>query len=177
MKIEITGAFSTCAKAQEAVRELEFAGITGEEVEGITDAEQDARDPKSNSADPKKKASPEFSPDAGGCTKQPYPGRSTVMVPSSDARWVNRMAELLRQYGAENVSSSGDPTAKMQQDKPETTPPRAMGATASGLGRPGVNGFRSKDPLSVYSGSVHAKPTARTAERCKILAMFVQDAS
>jgi len=39
---------------------------------------------------------------------------------------------------AENVSNSGDPTAKMQQDKPETTPPRAMGATASGLGRPGI---------------------------------------
>ncbi len=33
MKIEITGAFSTYGKAQEAVRTLEFAGITGEEVE------------------------------------------------------------------------------------------------------------------------------------------------
>jgi hypothetical protein len=138
MKIEITGAFSTYAKAQEAVRELEFAGITGEEVEVISDAEHDARDPKSNSADSKKKSSPEFSPDAGGWTKQPYPGRSIVMVRSSDARSVDRIAELLRQYGAENVSNSGDPAAKMQQDKPETTPPRAMGATVSGLGRPGV---------------------------------------
>ena len=73
MKIEITGAFSTYAKAQEAVRELEFAGITGEEVEVITDAEHDDGDPKSNSSDSKfvdseKKSSPEFSPDAGGLT-------------------------------------------------------------------------------------------------------------
>jgi hypothetical protein len=78
MKIEITGAFSTYAKAQEAVRELEFAGITGEEVEVITDAEHDGGDPKSNSSDSKfvgskKKSSPEFSPDAGRLTKQPIP--------------------------------------------------------------------------------------------------------
>jgi hypothetical protein len=143
MKIEVTGAFSTYAKAQEAVRELEFAGITGEEVEVITDAEHDARDPKSNSSDPlsadsKKKSSPEFSPDAGGLTKQPYPGRTIVMVRSSNARSVDRIAGLLRRHGAENVSHSGEPSAKMQQDKPETTPPRALGATASGLGTPGV---------------------------------------
>jgi hypothetical protein len=143
MKIEITAAFSTYAEAQEAVRELEFAGITGEEVEVITDAEHDARDPKSNSSDSKsagskKKSSPEFSDDAGGFAKQPYPGRTIVIVRSSEARSVDRIAELLRQYGAENVSNFGDLAAKMQQDKPETTPPRAIGATTSGLGAPGV---------------------------------------
>jgi|GEM_PF-2951690 len=143
MKIEITGAFGTYAKAQEAVRELEFAGITGEEVEVINGAEHDTRDPKanssgSNSSDSKRKAAPEFSPDAGGLTKQPYPGRTIVIVRSTNARSVDRIAELLRQYGAENVSNSGDPIAKLQQDKPETTPPRAIGATASGLGTPGV---------------------------------------
>jgi hypothetical protein len=46
MKIEITGTFSTCTKSQEAVRELEFAGITAQEVEVITDAEHHARDPQ-----------------------------------------------------------------------------------------------------------------------------------
>lgn len=143
MKIEITGAFGAYANAQEAVRELEFAGITGEEVEVITDAEHDACNPKSNSSHSKsvgskKKSSPEFSPDAGGLTKQPYPGRSILIVRSSDVRSVDRIAGLLRQHGAENVSHSGEPSAKMQQDRLETTPPRAMGATASGLGTPGV---------------------------------------
>jgi hypothetical protein len=143
MKMEITAAFSTYAKAQEAVRELEFTGITGEEVEVITDAEHDARDPKSNSSDSKsvgskKKSSPEFSPDAGGLTKRPYPGRTILIVHSSDARSVDRIAGLLRQHDAENVSHSGEPSAKMRQDIPETTPPRAVGATSSGLGTPGV---------------------------------------
>jgi hypothetical protein len=143
MKIEITGAFGTFAKAQEAVRELEFTGISGEEVEVITGAEHDARDPKANSsgsksAESKRKASPEFSPDAGGLTKQPYPGRTIIIVRSSDAPSVGRITDILHHYGAENVSHSGGPAVKMQQDKPETTPPRAIAATASGLGTPGV---------------------------------------
>jgi len=65
MKIEITGAFRTYAKAQEAVRELEFAGITGEEVEVITDAEHDGRDSKSNTqslSTPRRNPGPSFHP-------------------------------------------------------------------------------------------------------------------
>ncbi|MGB8542267.1 MAG: hypothetical protein WCD49_11590 [Candidatus Acidiferrales bacterium] len=143
MKIEITGAFGTFAKAQEAVRELEFAGITGEEVEVITGAEHDARDPQANpsgskSAESKRKASPEFSHDAGGLTKQPYPGRTIIIVRSSDARSVDRITDILHHYGAENISYSGEPAAKMQQDKTETTSPRAIAATAPGLGAPNV---------------------------------------
>ena len=67
------------------------------------------------------------------------------MVRSSDARSVVRIAELLRQYGAENVSNSGDPTAKMQQGKPETTPPRARGAQPPALADPALHAESGRD--------------------------------
>ncbi len=168
MKIEITGAFSTCAKAQEAVCELEFAGITGEEVEVITDAVHDARDPKANFSDSKstdsnKKASPEFSP-----TKQHHPGRTLIIVRSSDARFVDRITGPLRQHGAENVSNSGDPPAKMHQDKPETTPARAIGATASGPAHPALQRaptIPSWKPAARNFVPLASKPVRLRAER------------
>jgi hypothetical protein len=93
MKIEITGAFSTNAKSQEAVRKLEFAGIAGQGMEVIADAEPHARDPKSNSSDSKtagskKKSSPEFSADAGGLSKQSSTGEvatKTLIISSEGA--------------------------------------------------------------------------------------------
>ncbi len=161
MKIEIAGAFSTYSKAQEVVRELELAGITREEVGVLTDAEHDARGTGTNSPEshsdrsPKKDASPKFADDADGLTKQPYPGRTVAIVRSSDARAVDRIADLLRQHGAENVSRSGEPTVKMQQNKPEITPAPAVGATASGLGSPGITTGEDDSDLEARGKEFH----------------------
>jgi hypothetical protein len=136
MKKSKTAAFETYARAQEVVRDLELTGISGTEVKVITDSEHDTKkNPSTSHSDgSKEKASPEFSDDSGGLTKQPYAGRTIVIVTPGDTR----AAERVERHGGKSASGSGEPTAASQQDKPETTPARAVGDESSGLGNPGV---------------------------------------
>jgi hypothetical protein len=133
MQYEVVGIFKTYAQAEAAVRELELAGINGEQVELIDDLETDARTvntPGEPATSPHKKqlvvdhpsGKEEISADAGEqpnfIGRQEYyaahlkQGGAVMIVRAPTDQTAGRAAEIMRDNGGRTPGRKGGPTAQ-----------------------------------------------------------------
>jgi hypothetical protein len=111
-----TGVFATYAAAGDAVRELELIGISGEQVEVVSDAGHDLRadgvTPAPRTDDPEKLME----------------GYTLVIVHPADDLGIEQAKGLMDRYGAEKIASeSSNPGAPLKSGDVETTPDTSIG--------------------------------------------------
>ena len=133
MQYEVTGIFKTYREAEAAVRELELAGIAGEQVQLIDDIDTDARtantpgEPATSShakqlvVDRPSNAQ-KVSADAGQqpnfIGRQEYyathlkPGGAVMIVRTPTDETASRAAQIMQSHGARTPGRKGGPTVQ-----------------------------------------------------------------
>jgi hypothetical protein len=140
MKYAIVGILNSYAEAEAAVRDLELAGIVGEQVEVITDIDQDARtantpgEPSTKQPEPhhnwlarlfgpgspfeKREASdlsgeqPNYIGDQQFYANHIKQGGAVVMVRTTEEQSANRAAAILRDHGARTPGQKDGPAIR-----------------------------------------------------------------
>ena len=125
-----TGVFETYAEAGRVVRELELLGISGEQVEVVSDAASDVRGAGVMPASTREAAED----DNHDCT--------LVIVRPSDDRGMEQARHLMHQHGAKlyrwQISADGAPDLPIKDTTDKTTPD-------SNIGGPGTTGGDPRD--------------------------------
>jgi hypothetical protein len=132
MQENVVGAFGSYRDAEEAVRDLELVGIVGEQVELISDADEDVRTirPKDDPAAETVRDVPGQMPDYIG--EQEFyathvrQGRAVLVVRPSNQEASDRARTILRDHGAEILHSP------QRGEQPGTAASRGKAASASG---------------------------------------------
>ncbi|MGH9692383.1 MAG: hypothetical protein ACRD4C_15105 [Candidatus Acidiferrales bacterium] len=167
------------------VRDLEVAGIVGEEVEVVSGAEEEigpGADLPSESECGKGmggKIASLFDSLAGARKNEPHDyyvedlefyagelrqGRALVIVRVADEQVANRAASVLRMQGAKSMSGDEGPSVIWERDEPESAPPLAAGGTTSTTGDPGVTTGGTSDDLEGRGQNIRpAKPGRETS--------------
>jgi hypothetical protein len=140
MKYAIVGILNSYAEAEAAVRDLELAGIVGEQVEVITDIDQDARtantpgEPSTKPEEPhhnwlarlfgaggpfeKHQARDESGEQPNYIGEQQFyanhikQGGAVIMVRTTEEQSANRAAAILRDHGARTPGQKDGPAIR-----------------------------------------------------------------
>ena len=164
MHTTVIGLFDTYGQAEAAVRDLEIAGIVGEEVEVISDTDRDAR-AEALGVKPRESFRDRIARVFGGSAKpaadevydtpgdmpnyigeQEYyashvrQGRSVVIVRAANELAADQATAILREHGGKIAER------RRHDDRPETEAPRSAAETASGIGdEPATTGGDAQD--------------------------------
>jgi len=135
MKYTVTGLMGTYGQASAAVRDLELVGITGEQVELISDADEDARTVESEDKAPVEGEvrdtpgeTPEYIDEQEFYASHVREGRAVVIVRTETELGAKQAEAILKEHGAEIAERrKGD-------ERPESVAPSSVGHSAPGIG-------------------------------------------
>ncbi len=141
MSKSVVGFFNTYGEAADVVRDLELAGIVGEQVELVSAAEEEVPfatgGEKSSSAVRKRDRAahdyyvedPEFF--AGESRR----GRAAVIVRPVNSQVAETAAALFRSHGAESPRGrDSGPAVQSEEERPETRGARSVAQKTPGIG-------------------------------------------
>jgi hypothetical protein len=141
MSKSVVGLFDTYGEAADVVRDLELAGIVGEQVELVSAAEEEVPfgtgSEKSRSATRKRDRAahdyyvedPEFF--AGESRR----GRAAVIVRPVNPQVAETAAALFRSHGAESPrGGASGPAVQNEEERPETGDSRSVAQKTLGIG-------------------------------------------
>ena len=165
----VVGVFHTYSQAQAAVRELEISGITGEQVEVISGANEDVRGIEAtgsgaeHSRDSLGERIAHFFRALTGSEHQRVhdyyvedqefyagevrQGRTMLIVRPLSERDADTAVDVMRTHGGAGVTGKKQPSVTRETSEPETAAPRAMGSTASSIGAPRTTTGNYQDDL------------------------------
>jgi hypothetical protein len=132
MKETVVGVFKSYRQAEEAVSDLELVGIVGEQVELISDADEDARTVRPTDHPPEEGVRdvpgemPEYIGEQEFYATHVRQGRSVLVVRLSNHERVEQASTIMRDHGAE-ISD-----ARRQGEQPSVVASRSSAAAASG---------------------------------------------
>ena len=152
----IVGVFHTYSSSQAAVRDLEIAGITGEQVEVISGADEDVRGVDAGLDAPHSESIAEriahffrgltgseahrvhdyYVEDQEFYAGEVRQGRTMLIVRPPSDREADIASEVMRSHGGAGVTGEKMPSAVRENDNPETVTPRATGSTETTIGAP-----------------------------------------
>lgn len=128
-----TGVFENYLQAGAVVRELESLGISGDQVEVVTDAGHDAR------------AEGFIEPEQSDWSKGPNPEVTMVIVRPADDHAIEQAKDVMQRHGAKvwqmAVGSPEPPTKPV----PPTVPLPSESSKGAGIGGPGTTGHDEAD--------------------------------
>lgn len=164
----IVGVFHTYSQAQAAVRDLEVtAGITGEQVEVISGADEDVRGVDAGLDRPHPQSIGEriahffrgltgsqshrvhdyYVEDQEFYAGEVRQGRTMLIVRPPSDREADVAIEVMRSHGGASVTGKKKLTVDRESDNPERVAPRATATTASTIGSPRVTTGNYADDL------------------------------
>jgi hypothetical protein len=167
MRKTVVGMVNSYGDAERIVEQLELAGIVGNEVEVVKNAEdevtgfsgQPAKSSHERFAErirrllhPLRHSDKDHGPDRSSEDPEPYVsqvrnGRTLIFVRVPDVDEADRAAELLRANGAYDPCGGAGPRVFWEDAQPESTPPRNVGEKQTTMGDSGVTAGGARDDL------------------------------
>jgi hypothetical protein len=159
MQRTVVGIVDNYSTAQHIVQALELEGIVGNQVEVVSGADEEVLGQEGGSSAHKshesfgkrtshfvrsltgsqdQKAHDDYVEDPEFYASQVRQGRAMVIVRLRDEPEANRVADLLRQYGANDLRGKHGPQILEENDQPESIPPSNAATSQSTMGEPGV---------------------------------------
>ncbi|HXU22108.1 MAG TPA: hypothetical protein VN788_16110 [Verrucomicrobiae bacterium] len=140
MSKTVMGFFDTYGEAADVVRDLELAGIVGEQVELVSAAEEEVPfaegSKKSSSAKRKAKAAAHdyYAEDPEFFAGESRGGRAAVIVRPVNSQVAETAAALFRSHGAESPRGGSGPDVQNEDARPETSGSRSSAQKTPGIG-------------------------------------------
>jgi hypothetical protein len=140
MSKSVIGFFDTYGKAAEVVRELELAGIVGEQVELVSAAKEEVpfaeEEAKADSGTGKQKEHVHnyYVEDPECFAGESRRGLAAVIVRPVNSQVAETAAALFRSHGAEGPRGQSGPVVENEEARPETIASRSVAQKAPGIG-------------------------------------------
>jgi hypothetical protein len=141
MSKSVVGLFDTYGEAADVVRDLDLAGIVGEQVELVSAAEEEVPfatggDKSSSGTRKRDRAAHDYYvEDPEFFAGESRGGRAAVIVRPVNPQVAETAAALFRSHGAESPRGGGaGPAVQNEEDCPETSDSRSVAQKAPGIG-------------------------------------------
>ncbi len=136
----VVGFFDTYGEAADVVRDLELAGIVGEQVELVSAADEEVPfaddEEKTRSAKRKRKGAAHdyYMEDAEFFAGESRGGRAAVIVRPVNSEVAETAAALFRSHGAQSRGGGSGPAVENEEARPETIGSRTVAQKIPGIG-------------------------------------------
>lgn len=140
MSKSVVGFFDTYREAEEVVRDLELAGIVGEQVELVSAVDEEVPfagdEEKTSSATRKGKVTAHdyYVEDPEFFAGKSRGGRAAVIVRPVSSEVAETAAALFRSHGAQSPGGGSGPAVENDEARPETIGSRSVAQKTPGIG-------------------------------------------
>ncbi len=142
MSKSVVGLFDTYGEAADVVRDLEVAGIVGDQVELVSAADEEVpfaeeeEKEKTSSATRKGKGAAHdyYVEDPEFFAGKSRGGRAAVIVRPVNSQVAETAAALFRRHGAQSPGGGSGPDVENDEARPETIGSRSVAQKAPGIG-------------------------------------------
>lgn len=164
MSKSVVGLFGTYGEAADVVRDLELAGIVGEQVEMVSAAEEevpfadDEEKKRSATRKGKRAAHDYYVEDPEFFAGEARGGRAAVIVRPVNSQVAETAVALFRSHGAESPrGGSSGPAVQNEEERPETRGSRSVAQKTPGIGSNAATTGGAPDDLEARGQQLHKK--------------------